>query len=175
MCAFISSFLISCFYRAGGTVENMEGFKMLAAPPISILLDQQLTETYQSTSDGVNRKVTYIDQSLFAITCAVDRTSLTLFPLDISIKLDTISSLPQRKFCSLMKFMRSKLVGSNDEELMNGRSPRPSGKRQKLDCTHDTSAETTTDVMVEVTRLADLLSDTIDSELDYDEIEEKIL
>lgn len=158
-------------HRAGGPVEDVDGYKMLPAPPIAVLMNQQLTESYQSTSDGVNKKLTHIDQSLFAVTCAVDKTALTIFPLAISIKLDSITAMPIRKRCSLLKFMRP--CSGVGAELLNGDGSITASKRRKLETTQ-TQRQSMVDVMIEATRFAEILSDTIDSQLDYDEIEENI-
>jgi len=73
-------------------MESTDGHSFLNAPPISILLDQQLIETATTTSDGVSKKTSYLDQSFFAIACAVAENSLGLFPFDISVELDSPTS-----------------------------------------------------------------------------------
>jgi hypothetical protein len=82
-----------CLYihRAGETLEPVGGVSFLAAPPVSIMLDQQLIETSSATSDGEKKKISFLEQSLFAIACCMD-DGPTLVPLDISVKLDSPSA-----------------------------------------------------------------------------------
>jgi hypothetical protein len=82
-----------CFYiyRAGDTLAPVGGVSFLPAPPVSIMLDQQLIETSSATSDGEKKKISYLEQSLFAIGCCMD-DGPTLVPLDISVKLDSPSA-----------------------------------------------------------------------------------
>lgn len=62
----------------------------LPVPPVSILLDQELIETLTATSDGVQKKKSYLNQKLFAATCSADKDhGLTLYPLDIEIRLES--------------------------------------------------------------------------------------
>jgi hypothetical protein len=55
------------------------------------MLDQQLIETSTTTSDGEKKKASYLEQSHFAVACSMD-DALTLFPLDIDVKLDSPSA-----------------------------------------------------------------------------------
>jgi hypothetical protein len=78
-------------HRAGDTLEPVGGVSFLAAPPVSIMLDQQLIETSSATSDGEKKRISFLEQSLFAIACCMD-DGPTLVPLDISVKLDSPSA-----------------------------------------------------------------------------------
>ena len=100
-CTLPHHFRCCCHFvlRAGDAVESSKLLSgdaklplpaLLPVPPLSILLDQQLAETSQTTSDGVNKKTSYLDQTLFGATCSVDKDGgLTLYPLDIRIRLDS--------------------------------------------------------------------------------------
>jgi hypothetical protein len=80
-----------CIHRAGETLGPVGGVSFLAAPPVSIMLDQQLIETSSATSDGEKKKISFLEQSLFAIACCMD-DGPTLVPLDISVMLDSPSA-----------------------------------------------------------------------------------
>ena len=75
--------------RAGDPLDRVDGVTLLNAPPLSVLLDQQLIETESKTADGEKKKTSYIEQHLFAIGCAATPECLTLYPIDISVHLDT--------------------------------------------------------------------------------------
>lgn len=77
------------FFRAGDPLDRVDGVTLLNAPPLSVLLDQQLIENESKTADGEKKKTSYINQHLFAIGCAATPESLTLYPIDISVHLDT--------------------------------------------------------------------------------------
>jgi len=146
-------------HRAGPAVQAIDGMEFLAAPPISILIDQETVETATKTSDGMNKKATYLDQSLFSIACAVNDDGLTLFPLNINAKLDTPFAFPELVSCVLLRFV-DKEVESNGKA--NGDAPHPSMKQEK--CSNgDSDALAMGDVMGEVCLFAELLLDAIDS------------
>jgi len=140
-------------------LQPLEGIDFLAAPPISILIDQELVETATRTSDGTNKKTLYIDQSLFSIACAVNDEKLTLFPLNISAKLDTPFAFPHVLSCTLLQF--NKVVDWNGQA--NGDMHRPS--LQEDSCTRgDSEMAAMRDIMEEMGRFAELLFDAIDSQ-----------
>lgn len=56
------------------------------------MVDQQLVETSTTTSDGVSKIASYMEQTLFCVVCSVTETSLTLLPLEINVKLDSPTS-----------------------------------------------------------------------------------
>jgi hypothetical protein len=181
---FVCFIALLLFLRAGDAIESFDGYKFLNAPPISILLDQQLLEMSMehSTSDVTrNKKVTYIEQSLLGIGCTVDKsTPLTLFPFHITIKLDSITSTPQRKDCTALSFTlpnrADTTTGShgqsgnslNGSEKTNGTysTSRPS-KRQRFDedrneSSHKRNSEMV-DVMAEVTYFAEIIATTLET------------
>ena len=159
---------------AGDAVEKVDGMKFLVAPPISIILDQQLVETQVTTSDAANRKTTYIEQSMFAIGCVVDKTVLTLVPFDISTKLDSITAMPQRKSCTTLKFADASISSTTiyNSSMTNGLYSSPPSKRQKLRDNSNSfihAKSELVDVMVEISRFASIIATTIETEID-DEI-----
>lgn len=70
-------------------MESLEGHSFLRAPPLSVVLEQQMVETATKTSDGANKKSAFLTQSLFGVTCSVRDESLLLYPLEVNMKLDT--------------------------------------------------------------------------------------
>lgn len=158
-------------YSAGDPVGSLDGFRMLSSPPIGIVLDQRIIENNQSASDGVNKKVTSIEQSIFALACAVDELALTIIPFDVTVKLDSISAIPHRNSCTLMSFSALN-VETSEECFTNGSDVDFSVKRQKIQS--DNFAENPSimvDVMDEVNRFARILCDTIESEFDSEDIQ----
>jgi len=78
--------------RAGEAITSLDGVSFIPVPPVCFLLDQELTETTSTTTDGVIKKSAHLDQALFGIACSVDDENLTLYPVDIQVKLDTPTS-----------------------------------------------------------------------------------
>lgn len=70
-------------------MEKVEGVSLLNAPPLSVLLDQQLIENEKKSADGETIKTSFIEQQLFAIGCSATADGLTLYPIDISVRLDS--------------------------------------------------------------------------------------
>jgi len=139
---------------------------MLLAPPISVLLDHEVIETSTVTSDGtMNKKSSYIDQSLFSLSCAIDSDGPLLLPLDVTVKLDSPTSFPQRTNVSLSRFNPpSSLSESAGVEANGDLNGRPA-KRQKHAMNGDIKNESSEmdDVMVEVSKLSELLAIAIES------------
>jgi hypothetical protein len=173
-------------HRAGDAIENLDGYKYLLAPPISVLLDQQIVETQQeqSISDVTRKKKSYIEQSLFAISCSVDkRTPLTLFPFHVTIKLDSITSTPQRKSCTSLLFTLPKTNKHTQEhnvtdivQNINGNATSRPLKKQRCreiqdDISRSVLCAEMVDVMVEVTRFAEIIVSTLEGALDNEDIE----
>lgn len=82
------------FHRAGGSLEpnRSNGKKFVPAPPLCLLIDQQLIETTQRTSDGDKTQKIYTEQELFGTCCTVDDAALTLYGVKVNTRLDTPSS-----------------------------------------------------------------------------------
>ena len=142
---------------------------MLQAPPISILVDQETVEISTATSDGTNKKTSFIEQSLFSLSCAVKEDGPVLLPFDVNVNLDTPTAFPQRTQISLTKFkMPTSTTSSNGVAGTNGDSNGRPLKRQKHEMNGDPSTSTTwsetDDVMEEAIRLAEILSIAITSE-----------
>ena len=75
--------------RAGEPLEKVDGVTLLHAPPIAVLMDQQLIEKETKRADGEKVKTSYIEQELLAVACSATAEALTLYPIDISVHLDT--------------------------------------------------------------------------------------
>lgn len=79
-----------CLCRAGDPFDKkVDGIELLPAPPLSVLLDHQLIETETKTTDGDKKKTSFIEQNLFAIGCTATMECLTLYPVDVTVQLDT--------------------------------------------------------------------------------------
>lgn len=143
-------------------MESIDGINLLGAPPVSILMGQELVETSILKSDGVSVKTAYADQSLFSIACAVNEDVLSLVPLDMNVKLESPTAFPERISCSLLVFKAKPSAGAEAKGEMNGHPP----KRRKHSMNGDMGVTELESVMAEVSRLSELLSSTIDTELD---------
>jgi len=138
---------------------------MLLAPPVSVLLDHEVIETSMVTSDGtMNKKSSYIDQSLFSLSCAIDSDGPLLLPLDVTVKLNSPTSFPQRTNVSLSRFSPPSLSDNDGVETNGDLNGRPA-KRQKHAMNGDAknSSSEMDDAMVEVSKLSELLAIAIES------------
>ena len=70
----------------------MDGISFLQAPPLSLLIDQTLTETASRTSDGEKMKQAHTTQEFFGICCSVGDDGLTLHGVNVTVQLDTPTS-----------------------------------------------------------------------------------
>ena len=162
--------------RAGEAIESIEGLNnLLQAPPISVLLDQQeVVETRKSTSEGV-KKASYIEQSLYSVACAVSPDGPVVLALDIVVKLDTPTAFPVRTLVTLRPFQPLPFLDTVAGDCSNGfietngdMNGHPT-KRRKVDTSANSNGSTASpspsleDVIVEATRLAELLSIAIES------------
>lgn len=84
--------LVFLSFRAGDAIAVLDDVTFLATPPLSVLLDHQLVETSQTTSDGIHKREAHLVQTLFSTLCAVSDSSLILYPLDVRIKLNSPTS-----------------------------------------------------------------------------------
>ena len=180
-------FRLSCFVhviRAGGNLETLDGISFLPAPPVSLLLDQQLVEKSSVTTDGERIKQAYTEQELFGISCSVNGEALTLYGTEMKVQLDTPSSckygyvrrngrlllsydyflaivmfpVPNRSACSLVEFSDV----SQGVSLMNGSDDSArAAKRVKLHSNGDVTPADVQDLMTEVERFASILSYTL--------------
>ena len=90
-------------------MEDSNGIRFLATPPLSILVDQELVERSETNRDGERKKEAHTTQELFAISCSVNNDGLTIYPIDVKVRLDTPSSgkdglTVQTGRCSLMGY-----------------------------------------------------------------------
>jgi hypothetical protein len=175
---------------AGGNVDTLEGISFLPAPPVSVLVDQQLVEKSSVTTDGEKKKQAYTEQELFGISCSVDGDALTLYGTEMKVLLDTPSA---GRFCTFFSVVKCipvfiyltlfvdlslvclvpnrtecKLValkpGTPEAPLTmngNGETSDPPAKRIKTE-NGVSSSETPQDLMAEVERFASILSNTLE-------------
>jgi hypothetical protein len=146
--------------RAGPSIDAIYGINLLGAPPVSILMGQELVEISVMKTDGVSTKTSYIDQSLFSLACAASDDALSLFPFDISVKLESPTAFPERIAISLLEFKALPATAVETNGDMNGRTP----KRQKHTMNGGLGLSELEDVMEEVSRLSELLTSTVEEE-----------
>ncbi|CAB9497839.1 expressed unknown protein [Seminavis robusta] len=139
---------------AGENLDSVDGISLLPAPPVSVLMDQQLIENESKSVDGEKKKTSYIQQQLFGVGCSSTPEALTLYPLDLSVTLDSPISAPRRVSASLAKL--------KPEETTE---PQPISKIAKLEEGNGSSSPRPPklqDLSAEVERFALLLTDAMD-------------
>jgi hypothetical protein len=144
-------------YRAGPPIETIEENVFLKAPPISVMLGQEMIETTIVKSEGVSTKKHHLEQSLLSFTCTVNDNGLSIFPFTISVQLESPTSFVERNSVSLMEFKMLNDDGDSDS--------RPQ-KRVKQTLNDDGNEEDVYDVMDEVDKLSALIAATIDDDID---------
>jgi hypothetical protein len=138
-------------------VASLDGYKFIAAPPLGILLDQQMIETASKTSDDVSKKSSYLEQHIFALITSADDEGLTLYPLNVSVKLGSPTTAPHRVACTLSVFKEP----FNSEGAVN--TGEPSRKRRKQECINgSTDLRWSEDLMAEAGRFAALITNTLE-------------
>ena len=73
-------------------MEKIDDLLLVAAPPLSICLQQELVETSNTTSDGVSTKNSHLEQALFCLSCSVTNEGVMMVPLEIETRLDNPAS-----------------------------------------------------------------------------------
>jgi hypothetical protein len=136
--------------------ESTIGVKCLVAPPISVMLGQEMVETSVVKSEGVSTKKGHLEQSLFSIVCSADDSGLCLYPIGIDVKLENPSSFPERVSLTLLEFKFPKAFEVNSNDELDGR---PS-KRLKVTANGANSTDDD-DIMYAVEILSQLLTATI--------------
>lgn len=133
----------------------IDGNVLIEAPPISVLLDQEIAETINVATDGSSKKTSYIEQSLFSICCSIVDDGVVLIPHEINVNLESPASFPKRTSWSLLQFkdIASGLKGVEENGLVN----RPEAVR---------NGNSLSAIMVnaseEAGRFAEILLETID-------------
>jgi hypothetical protein len=148
---------------AGGTVPIVDGRVFLPAPPLSILVDQNLVETTSRTSDGEKIKHAHTEQELFGVCCTTDEAALTLYGTTMFVRLDSPISIPNRTSLTLTSFQKP--TGTSGESSWNNNNgndlpPAKRAKHEEADGTGSTGA--VQDLMMEVEHFAAILSETLD-------------
>jgi hypothetical protein len=147
---------------AGPAIESTEnGTELLGTPPVSILLHQELIESSVTKPDGVSVKTSFIEQTLFSMSCGITENGISLIPYDIDVKLDSPSATPQRTLCTVDDFAMTN--GSVTPDVDVHSLP---AKRLKLsENGHCEDNEVGyIGLMDEVSRLADLISAKLEDE-----------
>jgi hypothetical protein len=99
------------FLRAGEPLEKVSDISLLNAPPVSVLMDQQLIENETKRADGEKVKTSYIEQQFFAVGCSATTEGLTLYPIDISVHLDTPTAGKSHFLCDAHSEFATARVG----------------------------------------------------------------
>jgi hypothetical protein len=123
---FLSSF------RTGTFVNPSPGINFLPAPLISIMMDQEIVESSETSVDGAAKKKSTIFQTLFSLACSATDEGICLHPFDVCVELDSPSSLPQLVSVDALYF-KSPIEPANDCNGMNGNHAAPDSKRRRLD------------------------------------------
>jgi hypothetical protein len=90
-------------HSGGGPIELAEsGVTFISAPPIAIIVDQEIVQDQIVSSDGILRKSSHVDQLLIGFTCSITDEGVCVYPLDIEM---AMSAVPERKFVALSKFV----------------------------------------------------------------------
>ena len=79
-------------FRAGGTIDTLEGTKLVSAPPVTIMIDQNLVENTTRTSDGEKKQQAHTEQELFGVCCSISDDALVLHAAEMTVKLDSPSA-----------------------------------------------------------------------------------
>jgi hypothetical protein len=139
---------------AGGAVESLEGKTFMTTPPISVTLDQRLIHRIIQ-SEGEKKKQSYLERNLFAITCSVSDTALTLYALDATVITSSPAEVPVRENCSLVPLKPTKKAHTNGG--MNGEPRKKKSRPCRSGLAQQTPAENS-DVLLmkEVEKLAAL-------------------
>lgn len=87
-----------------GSLESVGETTLLNAPPVGIVLDQEMVETSSTFMDGVTKKKSHIKQSMFALSCTATEKGVTMVPMEIEIVLDSPGSPVERKKLKILEF-----------------------------------------------------------------------
>lgn len=150
---------------------------------MNILLDHRLIESETKSLDGEKKRTSYIEQELFAVCCNATADGLTLYPVDVTVHLDTHISgtclkdhvilislalrlnlfssdtAPRRISCSLIQLKQLK---NDDEATVNGTRDQVTDRAQ-ISSNKPSASFSVQDLSVEVERLALLMSDALGS------------
>jgi hypothetical protein len=88
LCTLIANSDQTTHHRTGGPLEAIDGMELLATPPLSIRLHQELVEIAHTASDGNTKKDSYVEELLFSLACFVSEHGPVIVPLQINVKLD---------------------------------------------------------------------------------------
>jgi hypothetical protein len=150
--------------------DSDHGLSLFPAPPVSILLDQRLVDTSTTTSDGVTKRGSYLEQNLFAVACCANESTLTLVPFDILAKRDSPMATTQRLKHTLLEFKKDSPLSSLERGERENDGQEPPLKRPKQEnggnaysIIHSNRQERwAEDLIVEVERFANILGSTVD-------------
>jgi hypothetical protein len=134
---------------AGPAIDEATiGIKCLAAPPISIVLGQDMVETTVVKSEGVSSKKAHMEQSLFSVVCSADDSELYLYPISISVKLENPASFPERLSSTLLEFKSPQSFATSSNDELDGRpSKRPKFTANRVNSTDNDDIMYSVDIL----------------------------
>lgn len=127
--------------------ETVDGSTLMNAPPVGILLDQQIAETTSTSLDGVSKKRREEKQSFFSMSCTATEKGVTIVPMKVEISLESPVSVPERQNVEIIKFCQP------------SRSLEPKTKKLRV----ESSDEDDFNTLQEVDEFAEIVSATYDA------------
>lgn len=120
-----------------------------------------MIETSVLKSEGVSSKKHHLEQSLFSFVSSANENCLCIFPMSVSVKLESPSSFVERISYSMIQFKPvDSVVPDASVELVS-----PPRKRLKTSESNDETNQELEDVMLKVQTLSDLILATLDNDL----------
>lgn len=113
--------------RGGGPLVELKdpNVTLINAPPLAIIVDQEIVQDQTVTSDGIARKSSHVDQILVGFSCSSSDDGVCIYPLDIEMMLPSPSAFPERRTVALTEFLRP---SANFEPVSLDSSSRPAKK-----------------------------------------------
>eukprot|EP00977_Amphora_coffeiformis_P009015 scaffold2043_cov166-Amphora_coffeaeformis.AAC.14 len=135
-----------------GATESVDGTTLLNAPPLGIVLDQEVVEISSTFMDGVSKTKSHIKQSMFALSCTATEKGVTIVPMEIEVELDSPGSPVERKKLKILEFRDPSKQG----EMQNGEPPT---KKPRIEASDEDDLST----LQEVDVLAEIVCATHDA------------
>lgn len=87
-----TSFLSSCYYRAGGPITDKSNSDLIRVPPLSLPLRQHIIEKLVKEGDGETKRVSQLEGELFAVSAKANNDTLDLVCFDVLMISESASS-----------------------------------------------------------------------------------
>lgn len=128
--------------------EKVDGSLLLNAPPVGILLDQQMAESSSTAIDGVSQKRRYLRQSFFAMSCTATENGVTIVPMLVEVALDSPVSPVERQKVEIIPFQKPPSAAET--------TTKPATKKPRI----ESSDEDDSNTLQEVDVFAEIVSTT---------------